>query len=176
MRRIWGVALPLVVAGLAGYVGGRVANTRVIEAAAGPIRSTQFELVDQSGSVVGRWRFVNNAASLQFLGKSGTPVASVGTWSDGRPFLELFGRDGKSRVAIELTVDDKPVLSLSDDRWQGRALLGFLEPDTRTPEWDNWGLLFRLPGSDRPIASMSMLNMQGQTPEGAITLSGQRIR
>jgi hypothetical protein len=89
----------------------------------------------------------------------------------------MWGRDGKQRIVMELDQSDKPALGMGDERWEGRVQLGFIAPDTYTPEWDNWGLWFRAFGSERPVASIGVTNSgPGRAPEGVLTLSGRRIQ
>jgi hypothetical protein len=87
----------------------------------------------------------------------------------------MNGRGGKNRIALELDQAEKPMLVMSDEKWEGRVHLGYIEPDTKDPRWDNWGLAFRAPGSSRPVAGMGMTRGARDHPEGFLTVSGKTI-
>jgi hypothetical protein len=168
----------IVVAGLVGYFAGRQgANIHVQAASVETVRASRFELVNGSGTVVATWEAgQGNEAHLRFLPSAGNARIEIGVLSDGHPLVQMAGRDGKRRIVMELDQYDKPMLGMGDERWEGRVLLGFVEPDTYAPEWDNWGLMFRPFGSEKPSASIGVLKMGRSTPEGVLTLSGKRIR
>lgn len=172
------VVLGIMIAGLAGYFGGFLGSRCHVEAAQlEVIKASKFELVNGLGVTVGTWEVDSkNAAHLRFLGSRDRASIEVGVRSDGTPVIEMSGRDGKRRITLSLSQFDKPMLLMGDERWEGRIHLGFVEPDTFTPEWDNWGLLFNGLGSQRPVVGMGMAKgIEGQL-KGVIALSGKNIR
>lgn len=177
MRSLVNFAVTVSFSGVIGYFAGNIgANRRVEAAGVATLKASRFELVNSSGASVATWSVQGNESHLRFLsGRGGTPV-DIGVLADGRPFVSMAGRDGKRRIVLELDQRDKPILGMSDERWEGRVVLGFVEPDTYTPEWDNWGLIFNPVGSEQAAASIGVLNMNGSGPEGVLTLSGKRVR
>jgi hypothetical protein len=65
---------------------------------------------------------------------------------------------------------------MGDERWQGRVVLGFNGPDTPDAAWDNWGLRFHAPGSERTVAGIGTMRGSDGRSEGFLTVSGKRIR
>jgi hypothetical protein len=179
MRSVVKFAVTIAFSGVVGYFAGNTGAISHVEAAARPgtLRASRFELVNSGGASVATWSVQGNEAHLRFLsGRGGDVPVDIGVLSDGRPFVSMAGRDGKRRIVLELDQHDKPILGMSDERWEGRLVLGFVEPDTYTPEWDNWGLMFNPVGSEQAAASIGVLNMNGSGPEGVLTLSGRRVR
>ena len=176
MRAIATFALVAILAGVSGYLGGTFGRDKAEAASVSAVKGSRFELVNGHGSTVATWSVEKNGAHIRFFSDRGTTPVDIGVLSDGRPYVTMSGRDGKRRVVIELDQHDKPILGMGDERWEGRVLLGFVEPDTYTPEWDNWGLAFHTFGSENPAASIGVLQTDRHAPEGVITLSGKRVQ
>ncbi len=133
------------------------------------VRASRFELTDSTGRVVAFWGTDRgNNTVLAFLPKTAGDVGpngelklpseptgftrqnpneafAVGLMSNQVPFMNLMGKDGKSRTLLYLTDQQKPVLHMSDGRSEGRLMLGFVSNDVPSPEDDEWALLFRGP-------------------------------
>lgn len=161
----------------AGYFGGLLSSSTSVSAAAPDVvRATRFELVNAMGNPVESWQVDGKGeAHMQFV-HGQRAQATFGTSADGRPFLRMAGRDGKSRVVMELDQADKPVLGMGDEQWEGRLQLGFISPDTFPySDWDHWGLLFRPVGMGLPVAGMGMTNTRTNPAEPFLTVSGKSI-
>ncbi len=130
------------------------------------LRSSRFELTDRTGRVVAVWgtdKWSNTV--LAFLRKPGQDVHpedyylgpppfpehspnvafAIGMSSTQSPFMNLQATDGLSRVFLSLQDYQKPVFMMSDERYEGRLVLGFIDTDTPSPDDDAWGLSFRGP-------------------------------
>ncbi len=133
---------------------------------ANAVRASRFELTDENGKVLGFWGIDRgNNAVLAFIPKtarsSGTiehssgqarftfqnpnEAFAVGLMSTDAPFMNLLGKDGRSRALLYLTEQQKPVLHMSDGLSESRLLLGFVDNDAPSTRDDDWALLFRGP-------------------------------
>lgn len=169
----------LLLACVAGFLGGlSSAGHRLGAPTVNIVRATSFEVVNASGVPVGRWQVgADNTLRLSFLSNRGNESLQVGVLGDGRPYLRMAGHDGKDRIVVELDLADKPMLSMGDERWEGRVHMGFLPPDAFPySDWDNWGLSFRGIGSERSVAAIGMLKKEANRMEGFLTVSGKSIR
>ncbi len=163
----------------AGFIGGLFSShDRVNASAPELIRAREIELVGESGIAVARWSTGSGkAVSLKFLNGRDASAIEIGLLEDGRPFLSMAGRDGKRRIMMDLDQADKPMLGMSDERWEGRVRLGFIPPDTFPySNWDHWGILFRAFGSQRPIVGMGTVNRGKNPAEPFLTISGKKVR
>ena len=89
----------------------------------------------------------------------------------------MRGRDGKIRISMVLDPADKPMLSMGDERREGRVHLGFMPPDTFPySDWDYWGLLFRAFGSEHGVVGMGTVNTSANPTEPFLTVAGRSIR
>ena len=77
---------------------------------------------------------------------------------------------------LELDSSDKPILMMGDERSESRLYLGFIEPDTASPEWDDWALSFRGAMSEIPAAGIGMVKVENGALEGRLSVSGKRIQ
>jgi hypothetical protein len=131
------------------------------------LRSSRFELTDNSGRVVSFWgtdRGNTVLAFLQktsrdkepeeyrvppgqtsFIGQNSNEALAVGMMSTQVPFVNLQAKDGSSRAMLYLSEYQKPVLIMSDEHYEGRLVLGFISNDAPLPEDDDWALSFRGP-------------------------------
>lgn len=162
----------------AGYLGGVLSSQPPAAASSRDVvRASRFELVNGAGAVVAGWEAESNGAvRLNFLHDQRTSIA-LGTLTDGRPFLRMDGQDGKNRISLDLVQGDKPLLVMSDERWEGRVHLGFMTPDTFPySNWDHWGLLFRAVGSEHAVAGMGMTNTRSNPAEPFLRIAGRSIR
>ena len=50
------------------------------------------------------------------------------------------------RADLRVGWGERPVLAMSDEKWEHRVKLGFLAFDAPSPEDENWGLVFTAPG------------------------------
>ena len=122
------------------------------------LRSSRFELTDNSGRVVAFWGTDRgNDTVLAFLQKANQDMVptgygsnpnealAVGMTSTQSPFINLQAKDGSSRAQLNLSEYQKPVFIMSDEHYEGRLMLGFISNDYPSPEDDDWALLFRGP-------------------------------
>ena len=176
MMKVKGLAW-ILLAVTAGFFGGVLGSQRPIKAAAPVVvRASKFELLNATGVAVATWEGDSgNSAHLRFLPSHGHPAIDVGVLTDGRPMIQMAGRDGKTRIVLELDQLDRPILGMGDDRWEGRVHLGFKGSDVLDREEDDWGLSFMGFGSERPVAAIGMVKSKTGT-EGLLTVSGKRIR
>jgi hypothetical protein len=72
------------------------------------------------------------------------------------PTRVMNGEDGKERVVFHLSVDDEIPMILLSDQDGIRVHLGYEPPDFPDPKWDDWGISFQLPHSERSIAAVWM--------------------
>jgi hypothetical protein len=162
----------------AGYFGGIASRQSPVEAAAPDvIRATRFELVDSSGAPAATWESgPNGGTHLSFL-RANHAALEIAILPDGRPVLNMSGRDGKRRIVMELDQSDKPMLGMGDERWEGRVALGFMPPDTWPySNWDHWGLLFRAFGSEHAVVGMGTTNTPNNPAEPFLRIGGRSIR
>lgn len=162
----------------AGYLGGVQASQSPASAASGDVvRASRFELVNETGNIVGSWEVESGGGVQLSLFRDQHPSFVLGTRPDGRPFLQMDGQDGKNRISLNLNQGDKPIFVMSDERWEGRVHLGFMPPDTFPySNWDHWGLLFRAFGSEHAVAGMGMTNTRSNPAEPFLRIGGKSIR
>lgn len=155
LKDIWALSL----AAACGFLGGTAANPSKQAKAAAPdtVRAARFELVDQSGHPISVWeRDHQGRAVLAFEGKHGNQTIVLGLRPDASPFLDMEGPDGRPHMTLRLDARGRPLLGMGDESWEGRVLLGFVAPDTPSKS-DDWGLLFRAPGSGT-LASIGVVS------------------
>jgi hypothetical protein len=170
--------LGIVTACASGFLGGTLASQNRVEAFSPTVvRASKFELLNGAGVPVAYWGVDStNEIHLRLLPNHGRAALDIGVLGDKRPFLRMGGRDGKDRIVIELDEADKPMLGMSDERWQGRVVLGFTAPHFADPDSDNWGLRFHAFGSEKTVAGIGTMQKTGGPVEGILTVSGKRIR
>jgi hypothetical protein len=151
----------------AGFVGGFVGSTvgRLLDQSrpAQVVRAHSFELIDDTGAVSSYWGVDEAHQVVLAFGKPGQPNsnavagasgklsndlrdpqgqrAAFGMLDDGVPFLKFRGADGKTRVRLYLSLNEKPILLLEDET-DVRVALGLEHSDTPSAEDDNWNLRF----------------------------------
>jgi hypothetical protein len=151
--------LRIAIALLAGFVGSQIHTGSIPVTAASDtvLRAQRFELLDDSGRVVAYWASEpRQGPYLCLLNRDGSKATVWGLHDGYQPFLDMLATDSTPRLTIRLeTEDQRPLLAMSDSKWEGRMLLGFIAPDYASPTWDNWALVFRAPHHS-DVASMSM--------------------
>ena len=165
----------LICASMFGFLGGslsaplRPANASDLNV----VRATRFEIVDNSGTPVAFWGPTDTKELvLAFRDQSKNQVAAFGIHSNGSPFLDLSGADGKSRVRVQLEENQKPQLAMSDEAWEGRLLLGFVASDVPIPTDGDWALRLRAPGGD--FAGIGIIkNRTDGTLSGTVYVRGR---
>jgi len=187
--------LTVLLATIAGFLGGRLIfrTQEVTPDSLGTVRATRFELLSGDGVPVAFWgtdearntviQFIrkndHQTSSLEghertrvnFFGQKKDKVAAFGVSQQGSPFLNLAGKDGISRAILYVTEEQqKPALVLSDEKWEGRILLGFIQSDYPSPAEDDWGLLFRAP-STGTLANIGVVKRDGKL-SGIATIRG----
>jgi hypothetical protein len=150
--------LVVVAAFAAGFVGGKIPLRTVPVAAASEtvLRATRFVLTDKAGRTLAYWGSDNGRnPSLRFLDSNGVRGVVLGLQGADSPTLDLIGHDSKIRATLCLEGDrQEPILGMGDKGWEGRVMLGFIQPDSPSPSWDQWGLIFRAPQGDTRIAQI----------------------
>jgi hypothetical protein len=156
---MWRNLSTLMAAVICGFISGSLSTRLSVNAAATPavVRGSKFELVDDSGRQIAIWQGDQSGRSaLSFLGSDQKEVITLGLQPDKSPILNMMGKEGKIRLTIRLGTGDKPVLGMGDEKWEGRVILGYIEPDVRSERDDDWGLLFRAPGLGSALASIGV--------------------
>jgi len=171
-RQVLAIFVPCV----AGFLGGSLASWNRVQASAPAlVQGNRFELIGTDGTPVAFWEVgPGGDARMRFFTKRHPSGLDLGVLPDGRPFVRMYGKDGNKRIVLELEGSDRPVLGMGDERWEGRVVLGYIQPDALSPGWDQWGLLFRAPGSERPVAGLGMLPDSGGRMKGFLTWSGKK--
>jgi len=150
----------LLAASAAGFLGAQIrVNSVPVQAAQNDVvRANRFELIGRSGKAVAYWGSQDGQnASVRFLDEAGAEVAVLGLLAPHVPGLDLKGPDSRTRLTLRLEGEDaNPILAMSDAKWEGRVLLGFVRPDHPDASWDQWALMLRAPGKEIPVASMGM--------------------
>lgn len=172
--------LNVALACVAGFVGGALASRSSVQAAPPTVvRASRFELLDTAGHSVARWEIdpERKGVHMCFLDR-GITTLDLGALPHAGPFLWINGRDGKRRFSVSLDPSGKPGLSMSDERWLGRVVLGYIGTDTPDiPDTsDDWGLGFRPFGTTRSAAYMGMTNVQGGETRGVLFVNGEKVR
>jgi hypothetical protein len=140
-----------------GYFGAaRVASVN----AAGPDRTEVHELVllDEKGRTAARLFSQNGRTTLSFYTKGDSLALELGVGIEPSvKFLHFFGADGRTIATLNSGPPyGETTLTLGDDRWETRMIIGALRPDTepRGDGIDEWGAQIRRPGSRVPIFSV----------------------
>ena len=144
----------------AGFVGGLLGPSRPVNASPPEvIRASAYEIVSSDGVPLARWSANGTKeVHLTFLRSKDQVSLDLGVGPDGRPYLSMLGADGKNRVGLRLDHYDKPFLSLSDERSEGRIHIGFMAPDTIPyGDWDRWVIGIRAPGVQTPTAALTVV-------------------
>ena len=170
--------ISLAAACAAGFLGGSLASqTNIVASSPDSLRAPRFELVNAAGATVAVWESgAGKESHLRFQSGRGRSTLELGTLSDGTPLIQVTGGDGKRRIVMELDQFDKPMLRMGDEHTETRVNLGFIEPDTVSPDWDQWALSFRGPVSEMSVAGIGMVKGKGGVLDGLVTASGKRIR
>lgn len=162
----------------AGYLGGALASHASAEASAPQVlRASGFELVSASGDTVARLATDEAGnAHLCFYSRTGNVALDIGTFRDGDASLEMNALDGKPRLRILVDREGKPSLGMGDEKRAGRLELGFLRPDSAPyGDWDQWGLIFRMPGASGPVIGMGVSKTASNPAEPRLTVSGRSL-
>lgn len=183
----------IVAALLAGFVGGILGTlaTRSSEQAhpAQLVRARSFELVDEAGQAISYWGIdKEDNAVLAFgshwppdkTGRSGKhPIvplddpqnqrAVIGVLADS-PFVDLRGADGGTRMRLNISIYQKPILWMADAE-HPRLWLGIQQSDTGGPDDNNWALSF----ADSALIGMLTEKVGGQRyVRGFLTIDKNR--
>jgi len=164
-----------------GFIGGYTANIVGVARqthASDTLQAKRFELLDDSGARVAFWGSDKESHEivLAFAAPDGNKLAALGVNSARRAFMNFNGSDGKRRFTVELAdPSEKPSLALSDNTYEGRVTLGFLQTDYPSPSDDDWGLIFsgpghryidfgvhKVPGKDEHFATLRLLGPDGK--------------
>lgn len=145
-----------------GFVGGLISTSIYRAAGVAPksIQASRFELVDEIGRTISFWGVDSiggqRRAIIAFNNAEQKEISAFGAAREEGPFLIMHGSDGKVRAALQLGWQQRPVLSMSDGKYEGRVLLGSIAADSPSDEDDDWGLVFRGSNSLVPYASIGM--------------------
>src|SRR5438270_10489294 len=114
----------LTLAMCSGFVGGSIATSINPASAAAPksIQASRFELVDETGKPVAFWGVDTNSIDgrqvvITFIDSKQRQLATFGMLSQKGPFLKISGSDGKARATLELGWQQRPVLTMNDDKF-----------------------------------------------------------
>ncbi len=146
---------------IAGFIGGLIRTASVpIAAAAGKlIQAERIELIDNNGKLLA---FLGTgdgqAPMLRFVNSKGNEAVTLGLMETGAPFLNMLGTDSKIRLTLRVQGSgERPTLAMSDNKWEGRVMLGFIPSDVPSNSDDDWGLIFRGPQGNSAIADLGMI-------------------
>ena len=142
-----------------GFLGAHVERARERAQPEQVLRAYRFELLDESGKQVSLWGLDKEHNALLAFGSHwpvGTPEgrasrpvdlteptnqrAAFGIL-DESPFLTMRGTHGDTRMRLNLSIYEKPLLWMGDETGK-RLALGLEHSDTPRPEDDNWHLVF----------------------------------
>jgi len=156
-------SMPILAALLAGFVGGflgaRVESGREGASPKQLIRARSFELIDEMGKPLSFWG-TDKAQNAVLAFGSGWPEdtakgrndppadltdprnqrAAFGVLADS-PFVDLRGTHGETRMRLNLSIYQKPLLWMGDETGK-RLALGVEHSDTPGPQDDDWHLVF----------------------------------
>ena len=171
----------VVAATVAGFMGGTLTSHAPVQASSPQVvRASRFELVDSAGRALARWEVdpKTNNTHLCFLARGGGVGLDAGVFPDAAPFLLMNGRDGKNRITLVLDGFDKPELAMSDERWQGRLLLGHRGTDTPDipDRTDEWTLEFHPFGSEMPVSRIGTTKLADGKIRSIFISDGEEIR
>ena len=171
--------LRCLIAALAGFIGGQIHfGERPVVEAATPVRSTRFELVDPRGHVIAFWGSSRDGSPvLSFTNRNDAAIASLGVRAGDSPFLNFLAQDLKNRLTLRLEgSENTPLLAMSDGAFEGRVLLGFIQPDVESKSSDDWGLLLRARQRDTQVVAIGMIrnNATGDSSGRIALLSEER--
>jgi hypothetical protein len=105
---------------------------------------------------------VVRAKKFEVVGSYGRVVATLSERA-----LDIYDSNGKLRATLRLQYNDKGVLAFSDERWEGRALFGFLGTDTPSSTDDDWGISLRDHRENAPVVSIVV---PGSKSDGSISV------
>ena len=89
----------------------------------------------------------------------------------------MSGVDHKRRLVLALGAEERPILGMGDEHWEGRINLGYMPPDSIPyGDWDHWGLLIRGVGSESPAAGLMVVKENNGKYDGFLRLAGRTIR
>jgi hypothetical protein len=151
----------IIVFGIAalGAFFGNFAAMRIVRgpvAAPSRIEAREFVLLNASGQVAARLSSEKGITGLRLFAGGSEPALEVGiSESHDSRYITLFGKNGRITAALNsVAPDGGGTLYLGDDNWQARIMLGALRSDTPGREPDDWGFLFRSPGSNQSLFSL----------------------
>jgi hypothetical protein len=160
---------------VAGFVGAQIHNKSVtVAAASDDVQNASNSPIGPEGNSPFWDRKMDKERLYTFLIQRGAEIAVIGLQGHSNfPFLNMMGPNSKIRLTLRLDGDDgKPVLGMSDEKWEGQLILGFIQPDAPSSSWDDWGLLLRGAQRESPIASLRITRdpVSGQTSGKAVIL------
>jgi len=177
---------------LAGFIGGllgaRVEHARQRAHPDQVIRARSFELVDEAGRQLSYWGIDKRRdAVLAFGGQwdSKQHIERFGELTDphnqggvfgmvgGSPTLEFNGGDGTTRIRMNLSAFEKPLLWMGDETGK-RLALGVEHTDTPSADDNNWYLRF---APDRAWIGMYVVREGGQQyVKGMLSVSTDKVK
>lgn len=163
------------VAFVASLCGALVPRVFQLDAAAAaplqPVRSTSFELLDDSGrkkAIIESEK--GGSVRLRFFDAEMKTPLELGLNSGGKPFLRINGSDGRVRLTLKLIEGDKPTILMGDSTSEQRLQLGATQPDATGSNSDVWALLLGNP-IDRDLLAGLAMNTGPGTGAGIGSLS-----
>ena len=182
----------IVAALLAGFVGGilgaRIERARERSHPDRVIRARSFELVDEAGRPLSYWGIDRRRyVVLAFGGRESTdqPIARAADLTDPRnqrgafgvagdsPVLDFKGTDGTTRIRMNLSAFEKPLLWMGDETGK-RLALGVEHTDTPSADDNNWYLRF---APDRAWIGMYVVREGGQQyVKGMLSVSTDKVK
>ena len=124
---------------VAGFAGGHLANSM-----------RRHTNVQQPTDVV-------RAKQFEVTGTGGVVRARFGLESGDLPTVILFGPDGTERLWIGLDNVNEPLITMRDNKGDGRVYFGHETSDTASPQDDDWSVSFRVRGESDSLAAVGMM-------------------
>lgn len=160
MKQLFLIAAALFAGFVGGMFGTRVSRTSERPSPEQVVRAHKFELVDETGKVISFWGVDRDNYAVLAIGSywpkgygPGGPTnsppgvenprnqrARLGVAGDS-PFLDLRGSDGETRMMVNLSIYDKPIIWMADETGR-RLFLGVQQSDTPGRDDNNWALSF----------------------------------
>ncbi|MBZ5575671.1 MAG: hypothetical protein LAP40_03810 [Acidobacteriia bacterium] len=192
MKQIVLIIGALIAGFVGGLLGGRVDRGSDQDLPQQVIRARSFELVDESGTAISYWGIDKRKYAVLAFGSYwpvGAPDAPAGKHPadlsdprnqrgafgviDDSPFVDLRAADGQTRMRLNLSIYQKPLLWMGDENGK-RLALGVEHSDTPGAQDNDWMLRF---APDRAWIGMVAEKKEGQTYiQGALSVNTNKLK
>ena len=155
------------------------------------VRARAFEIIDENGKAISYWGADKDSHTILAFGGNGSAsperidISLPAELADPRrlrmvigvvgehPFLDLNAPDGETRMRLNLSVYDKPILWMADEAGK-RLSLGVEHSDTPSRQDNNWALDF---GPERARIGMFTTKERGQAYiHGVLLINRDKVK